>query len=158
MGDVEKKLGFEVIKQVPRYTIVETGGFRRNLLLKSGAPELYPPVTQLFTKTHTTMAFSKKHLYPLDDQRLAEYCKALAYPGRLEILRTLQIRGKLTVQELHQHHPISEETFSDHLAVLRKAQLIDSEERFPYTFYMVRESNVQQALLLITAYLTIFSN
>ena len=103
------------------------------------------------------MAFSKKHLYPIDDQRLSEYCRALAYPGRIEILRTLRQRGKLTVQELHHHHPISEETFSDHLAVLRRAQLIESEERFPYTFYMVHESNMQQALMLITAYLALFS-
>ena len=111
------------------------------------------------------MAFSKKHLYPLADQRVAEYCKAIAYPGRIDALRTLHYHGKLTVKELYQHqdsalssiHPISEESFSDHLAILRNAHLITPEERFPYTFYKIHEDNVQQAALLITAYFSLFS-
>lgn len=102
------------------------------------------------------MAFSKKHLYPIDDQLLSNYAKAIAYPARLEILRTLQLKGKLTVHELWKDHPISEETFSDHIRILRTAQLIDFEERFPYTFYYINAKNLKQAEQLLLSFLAFF--
>jgi DNA-binding transcriptional ArsR family regulator len=102
------------------------------------------------------MAFSKKHLFPLDDQLLSEYCKALGYPARPDILRTLHQKGKLTVGELHQRYPISEETFSDHLLILRKANLVEFEERHPYTFYSIHEKNLEHAFMVINAFLSTF--
>jgi DNA-binding transcriptional ArsR family regulator len=103
------------------------------------------------------MAFSKKHLYPLEDQLLSEFCKALGYPARPDILRILHQRGKLTVGELHQRYPISEETFSDHLLNLRKTNLIEYEERHPYTYYSLHEKNLAQAMRIMQAYLSAFT-
>jgi DNA-binding transcriptional ArsR family regulator len=102
------------------------------------------------------MAFSKKHLYSLTAQRTSEYCKALSYPARLDILETLQHKGKLTVHEIHVNHPISRESLSDHLRILRTAKLIEPEEHYPYTFYKVNEANLREAFQLIALFMARF--
>jgi ArsR family transcriptional regulator len=102
------------------------------------------------------MAFSKKYLYSIEAQRTSEYCKALAYPARLEILDTLQLKGRLTVHDIHLNHPISRESLSDHLRILRDVKLIEPEEDYPYTFYKVNEANLQQAFQLIAQFMARF--
>ena len=91
------------------------------------------------------MAFSKHHLYPQDAQIVSGFAKALGFPGRIEILLQLQAEGPISVQPLAKGHPISQETLSQHLKILREAQLVIAEERFPYTFYQVHESNLVKA-------------
>jgi len=92
------------------------------------------------------MAFSKHFLYSQEFQLISGFARALAFPGRLEILLKLQAEGPLCVQVLAKGHPISMESLSGHLKILRQAQLIIAEERFPYTFYRIHEKNLKKAI------------
>ena len=91
------------------------------------------------------MAFSKQHLYPLDDQMTSDYAKAISHPARLQILKQLQSAGTICVQEIAEAHPISKEALSGHLKILRALQLVECTERFPFTFYTVDTINVKKA-------------
>ena len=91
------------------------------------------------------MAFSKHSLYKIDSQILGGFAKAIGYSGRIEILLKLEVEGPITVQELAEGHPICMETLSQHLKILRVAQLVIAEERYPYTFYRVHERNLAKA-------------
>lgn len=91
------------------------------------------------------MAFSKQNLYRPETQIASATFKALGFPGRLEILFKLYAEGTLCVQDLALGHPISRETLSGHLKILREAGLIIAEERFPYTFYTIDENNIDKA-------------
>ncbi len=104
------------------------------------------------------MAFSKSNLYDPDDQMTSFFFKALAYPGRMEILRKLHYEGPLCVYNLGLTQHISKESLSDHLRILRNASLIVCEERFPYTFYDLDEKTMEKAIKLIIEYLKIFQN
>ncbi len=92
------------------------------------------------------MAFSKQSLYSQEFQLISSFSRALAFPGRLEILLKLQTEGPLCVQVLAKGHPISKESLSGHLKILRQAQLIIAEERFPYTFYRIHDKNLEKAI------------
>jgi len=98
------------------------------------------------------MAFSKQNLYPENTQLTSSLFKALSFPGRLEILEKLLSEGPLCVQDIAKGHPISRETLSGHLKILRKVQLIIAEERFPYTFYSVHKENLLKAIEIMIDY------
>lgn len=102
------------------------------------------------------MAFSKQHLYPSSDLVNSHIYKALSHPARLTILKKLQQSGSLSVQVIGQDHPISKETLSGHLKILRQAQLVTWEERFPYTFYQVHQKNIEQAMTLTAQFFQLF--
>jgi len=102
------------------------------------------------------MAFSKLNLYDLNDQITCGFMKGFAYPARLEILRRLNYEGPLCVEILAQGHPISKETLSNHLKILRETHLVNWEEKYPYTFYSLDEKNMEKAIQLILAYLNLF--
>ena len=98
------------------------------------------------------MAFSKNYLYPQELQLISHFSQAFSYAGRLQILLTRQMEGPLTVDSLSQGHPISKETFSEHLKILRENHLIIPEERFPYTFYENHVENLQRSREIMNAY------
>jgi ArsR family transcriptional regulator, arsenate/arsenite/antimonite-responsive transcriptional repressor len=98
------------------------------------------------------MAFSKQHLYRPETQIPSGFFKALGFPGRLEILFKLYAEGPLCVLDLIPGHPISRETLSGHLKILRAAQMIDATERFPYTFYQINEKNMAKAEEALTQF------
>jgi len=98
------------------------------------------------------MAFSKRAHYRKDIQFASDIFKALSFPGRLEILIKLQKEGPLCVQDLAKGHPISMQTFSEHLKVLREVHLIVAVESFPYTFYSVHEKNLKKAKEILYAF------
>ena len=92
------------------------------------------------------MAFSKHHLYPKEDQATSYFAKAFSHPARITILRQLLDNGPLTVQVIAEKHPITLETISNHLLILRQAHLVECEEVYPYTFYWIHERNLQVAI------------
>lgn len=98
------------------------------------------------------MAFSKNYLYPQELQVISHFAQAFSYAGRLEILLKLQMEGPLTVDTIRVGHPISKETMSGHLKILRENHLIIPEERFPYTFYETNEDNLKKSRELLNAY------
>jgi len=95
-----------------------------------------------FTSKTPIMAFSKQSLYNIDLQILAGFAKAIGYSGRIEMLLFLEAEGPCTVKELAKGHPICAETLSQHLKILREAQLVIAEEKYPYTIYRIHKGNM----------------
>lgn len=71
--------------------------------------------------------------------------KALADPTRREILATLR-RGEQTAGQLADRFPLSKSTLSGHFAVLRAADLIDSEKRGTTVIYRLNTTVFQDVL------------
>jgi len=62
-----------------------------------------------------------------DFESLATACKALSHPARLAILQTLARRGTCICGEIVDVMPLSQATVSQHLKVLKDADLITGE-------------------------------
>ncbi len=88
------------------------------------------------------MAFSKSNRYPKDDQIISGFAKAFGHPARVLILRKLSKDGPCSVEEILENHPISQPSLSVHLRILRQNQLIDFNEQFPWTYYVVIPKNI----------------
>ena len=92
------------------------------------------------------MAFSRSHLYPQEEKISSYFFQKLSHSARLKILFTLFKEGPCTVAELRKFHPISQPAISQHLAILRKAELIICHEKYPYTIYRIHQKNFLKAL------------
>lgn len=87
------------------------------------------------------MAFTRAHLYPETDQIISYFAQAISHPARIAILRQLYGSGPTTVENISKMHPLLQPTLSQHLKILRKAQLITCHEKFPYTIYQIDKKN-----------------
>src|SRR5687768_11155419 len=101
------------------------------------------------------MAFSKHHLYNPVDQITGGYAHAFSHAARILIIKQLLTQGRCAVQVIARDHPIHKESISDHLKILRHFGLVHGEESYPYTFYSVREENLQQAYNYLSDFLQI---
>ncbi len=76
---------------------------------------------------------------PQEVQRLAQIGKALGHPVRAKILLLLSRQGgQLCVCDLERQFDLSQPTISHHLRVLRQAGLIESRQRGPWIYYLIR--------------------
>ena len=64
---------------------------------------------------------------PVDeaDVRLSSYCKALAHPTRVRILRILMAQEACLCSELVETIPLAQSTISQHLKILKQGNLIE---------------------------------
>jgi predicted transcriptional regulator len=99
------------------------------------------------------MAFSKQHLYNPNDQITAGYAHAFSHAARILIVKQLITIGPSTVQVIANDHPIHKESMSDHIKVLRHFDLVQWEERFPYTFYSAHLGNLRMASKYLSDFL-----
>jgi len=75
--------------------------------------------------------------------------KALADPTRRKVLELLRKRP-MTAGELSEHFPVSRPTMSAHFAVLREADLIESNKIGTSILYQLKLSVLEDALLGFT--------
>lgn len=75
----------------------------------------------------------------------AEFFKALAHPARLVILEHLRT-GEHSVQELQAALELDQSSVSQHLAVLRNKNIVDSRKEGTLVYYRVRDAMVFQLL------------
>ena len=75
--------------------------------------------------------------------------KALADPTRRKVLELLRQRP-MTAGELSEHFPVSRPTMSAHFAVLREADLIESNKIGTSVVYQLKLSVLEDALLGFT--------
>jgi ArsR family transcriptional regulator len=68
---------------------------------------------------------------------VAVTCKALSHPARLAILQTLAGRGSCICGEIVELMPLSQATVSQHLKILKEADLIAGEIDGPRTCYCI---------------------
>lgn len=81
------------------------------------------------------MARSKPVSIPSDKARLAQMLKALGNPIRFKIVEYLAEHQTCQTQQIVQATPLAQSTVSQHLKVLREADLILGEINGPATCY-----------------------
>lgn len=72
------------------------------------------------------------------DELLAAMARALGHPARVRILRLLLERRECITGEVVASLGLAQSTVSEHLRILREADLIEAESRPPRTCYRVR--------------------
>ena len=73
-------------------------------------------------------------LAPLDEERIAQIAKALAHPERVRILAQFESR------EIVGESDLAQSTVSEHLRILREADLVFARKDGPRTWYCLRRS------------------
>jgi ArsR family transcriptional regulator len=76
----------------------------------------------------------------------AKMLKAVAHPVRIEIIKHLIKRKRLTVNDLKEKLRITQSMTSQHLAVLRNAGILDCEKQANTCCYFIRNKNVLKLL------------
>ena len=75
----------------------------------------------------------------LDDTGLADICKALGHPARIQILRHLQAEDRCICGRIVEIMPLAQSTVSQHLKILKQAGLVKGEIEGPKTCYCVNK-------------------
>ena len=92
------------------------------------------------------MAFSRSHLYSEQDCLTSHFCRAISHPARICILRKLAEIGVCIVEDLMESQHLSQPSVSQHLKILREAQLVTWYEAYPYTYYSLHKENFARFL------------
>jgi len=72
-------------------------------------------------------------------EQLAGLAKALGHPVRVQITEMLgRYEGEVCVCDIERHFDLTQPTISHHLRVLRKAGIIDGEQRGLWVYYYVK--------------------
>ena len=77
---------------------------------------------------------------PLTDKQLARIGKALGSPARIRILRNFMECRPLIVQQIVEECDLAQSTISEHLRILREADLLFATEDGPRVWYCMRRS------------------
>jgi DNA-binding transcriptional ArsR family regulator len=76
----------------------------------------------------------------------ANLFKGLSHPARIRILERLSASDELTVGQLIEETSLEASHLSQHLAVLRRHQLVSSDRRGSHVFYHLAHPEVAQML------------
>ena len=76
---------------------------------------------------------------------VTELLKIMAHPERMMVLCQL-IEGEVAVARLQQASLLSQSALSQHLALLRKKQLISARKRSQQVFYSLADQRVKQLI------------
>ena len=79
-----------------------------------------------------------------DYESLANACKALSHPARLAILQTLAHRGTCICGEIVEVMPLSQATVSQHLKILKNADLISGEIKGQKSCYCINTKTMAE--------------
>jgi len=102
---------------------------------------------QSVPKCYTTP--SRKEI-PINADRLAEICKALAHPARIQILAHLKEIDQCVCGQLVEVLPLAQSTVSQHLKILKTAGLVQGEVEGPRTCYCINHDAVVELKELLT--------
>jgi len=78
----------------------------------------------------------------------AEFCKAMAHPKRIRILRMLN-DGEKSVNELSKMTGISQSNISQHLAILRNFGLLRTRREGTTIYYEIMDRRIVEACELV---------
>ena len=78
----------------------------------------------------------------------AELLKKMANPSRLMILCSLS-EGELSVGELNERVTLSQSALSQHLAALRKADLVDTRREAQTIFYSLKGNHAMKVVAVL---------
>jgi len=78
----------------------------------------------------------------------AEFCKGMAHPKRIQILRTLK-NGEKNVNELAKLTGIPQANMSQHLALLRQLGLLNTRRDGTNIYYSISDHRIVEACELV---------
>ncbi len=78
-----------------------------------------------------------------------QFFKAIADQNRRKILQLLKDKGVLSAGEISEYFEISKPSLSDHLKILKNADLIYSEKKGQYIYYRINTSVFQDFITWI---------
>ncbi len=77
---------------------------------------------------------------PMTAERMAHIAKALAHPNRLKIIQQFLVGRPHTVQDIVGECVLAQSTTSEHLRILREANVLFATKDGPRTWYCLRRS------------------
>ena len=77
---------------------------------------------------------------PLTDEQVARIAKALGNPARVQILKTFEVCRPHIVQDIVDEFQLAQSTISEHLRILKEAELLFATEDGPRVWYCMRRS------------------
>jgi DNA-binding transcriptional ArsR family regulator len=96
-----------------------------------------------------------KHLdFDLETQAIAEICKALGHPTRMQIMTLLWKKNNRTCGEIVAQIPLAQSTISKHLLELKKADLLNVKNEGKKTIYSIEVKKIQILKRYFTNYLS----
>jgi DNA-binding transcriptional ArsR family regulator len=96
-----------------------------------------------------------KHLdFDKETNAIAEICKALGHPTRIQIMTLLWQKNNRTCGEIVSLIPLAQSTISKHLLELKKAQLLNVENIGKKTIYSIEVKKMQVLKKYLTLYLS----
>jgi DNA-binding transcriptional ArsR family regulator len=84
---------------------------------------------------------NEKKNYPIKQELIARFAKALGHPARIAILQFLAKQNTCYFGDIHDELPISKATVSQHLKELKDAGLIQGEIEAPKVKYCINRKN-----------------
>ncbi len=88
------------------------------------------------------LSHSERPLYEIK----AGLFKGLAHPFRIRVLELLAAAPEVSVAELQEETGLEASHLSQHLAVLRRHRLVESERRASHVFYRLADPRVAELL------------
>ncbi|MDA0685028.1 MAG: metalloregulator ArsR/SmtB family transcription factor [Bacteroidetes bacterium] len=90
------------------------------------------------------MAITKKDHFPAHQQRIAAIAKALSHPARIALVSELASQNACVCGDLVAELPLSQATVSQHLKVLKEADIISGETDGPRVCYCINWTSLTQ--------------
>ncbi len=90
------------------------------------------------------MGTTKKEEFTLQDNRIAEFAKAIAHPARIAILRLLLNKNSCICGDIVDELPLSQSTVSQHLKELKEIGLIKGDIDGKSVCYCIDENKWQE--------------
>lgn len=85
----------------------------------------------------------------MTEERIAEIAKALAHPVRVRIIEQFQECRPQTVQEIVDGCTLAQSTVSEHLRILREADVLFASKDGPRIWYCLRRSVLHRYALAV---------
>ncbi len=95
---------------------------------------------------------NKKDFIPLDYTRLRKAALSIAalnHPIRKQIIKLLQEGARITVTEIFKKIKTEQSVASQHLAILRRADILNTQRNGKYIFYYINEHRLAETHDLI---------
>ena len=100
------------------------------------------------------MGTTKKQDFDQETNAIAEICKALGHPTRMQIMTLLWNKNNRTCGEIVSQIPLAQSTISKHLSELKKARLLNVKNIGKKTFYTIEVEKIQILKKYLTHYLS----
>ncbi|MDR6845290.1 metalloregulator ArsR/SmtB family transcription factor [Flavobacterium granuli] len=100
------------------------------------------------------MGTTKRQDFDQETNAIAEICKALGHPTRMQIMTLLWNKNNRTCGEIVSLIPLAQSTISKHLLELKKADLLNVKHVGKKTIYSIEVEKIQILKKYLTHYLS----